>query len=196
MPTFDERFRGVANWCSSNGFVAGFPTCHENSSVTPTVYGTIVILQGVSGLDVLASTLAFPASAPDRLVATTQFAGTQGKAHGFPNFHQAGSGPALVYGTMLLDASAVYVTPVRVDEVFGTPLDPKTRPLEDWFRACADWAARKGFPAAMPTGDAGGISHGHMMMNVVVFKAGATQFRDLTGVDLKFTTKLTVGPGW
>ena len=62
MPTFEERFRAVADWCTRNNVAAGFPNCHENTNVTPALYGTILIPQGVSWQDVPRSTLGNPNS--------------------------------------------------------------------------------------------------------------------------------------
>lgn len=195
MPTFEERFRKVADWCGRNGQPAGYPNCHENTGVTPAMYGTIVITQGVSWQDVPVAALGRPNSARTRLTSAHDWAKTQGAAHGFPTFHEANHGAGVVYGVHLLTAAAVGWQDVPVQSILGNNIDPTTRPLEEWFRGAHDWAAGNGRPAAMPNGHYT-RNGGTWVMGIFAFNAGFAQWRDLSGDELGFPRNLKVGGGW
>ena len=194
MPTFPERFQKVATWCASNNVPAGFPTCHEITSSTPAVYGTCLIRQGASWLDVLATTLGNPNSERTRLTAAHDHAKTLGAAHGFPTFHQSGQGSSIVYGTYLIQQSAVQWQDVPVTEILGANIDPTSRPMEDWFRGTWDWAMRTGREAAMPNGHYARYG-ADWVIGVFSFNPGTTEFRDLTADELGYPRHYKVG-GW
>jgi hypothetical protein len=195
MPTFDERFRKVADWCASNGVPAGFPNCHEDGTKKPALHGTILINQGVTWRDVPRSTLGNPTTDRTRLTSAHDYAVSQNFAHGFPNFHQAGSGSSIVYGTFLLDAAAVTWQDVPVASILGSNIDPSARPMENWFTGAHDWAMANGRPAAMPNGHYAQYN-GTWVVGVFSFNPGFAQWRDLTATELKYPVNLTVGGGW
>ena len=195
MPTFEERFRAVADWCSANGFAAGFPNCHENTGVTPALYGTILITQGVSWQDVPRSTLGNPSTTRTRLTSAHDWAKTQGAAHGFPNFHEANYGAGIVYGTHLLTPAAVTWQDVPVQQILGANIDPTSRPMEQWFTGAHDWAMANGRVAAMPNGHYANYG-GTFVVGVFSFNQGFAQWRDLTADELKFPKKYNVGGSW
>jgi hypothetical protein len=195
MPTFEERFRGVANWCSTNGFAAGYPTCHENTSATPTKYGTIIVTQGVNGQDVPRTTLGNPNTPRTRLTSAHDWSKTQGAADAFPNFHEANYGQGVVYGTMLLAPSAVTWQDVPVVNILGNNIDPTSRQMEEWFKGTHDWAVLNGRTGAIPNGHYANYN-GTWVIGVFSFNPGFAQWRELTGAELGFPTQYTVGPGW
>ena len=195
MPTFDERFRKVADWCSSNNVAAGFPNCHEDTTRSPALYGTILISQGVTWQDVLRSTLGNPSDNRTRLTSAHDYALAQGFRHGFPTFHQSGSGSGIVYGTWLLDAAAVSWQDVPVASILGSNIDPTTRPLENWFTGAHDWAVMNGLPGAMPNGHYANYG-GNWVVGVFSFNAGFAQWRDLTATELKYPVNYKVGGSW
>lgn len=195
MPTFPERFTRVADWCSRNGVVAGFPNGHENTTVSPNLYGTILLTGPVDFRDVPASTLGNPADDRTRLTSAFDYALSQGYAHGYPTFHSAGAGSALVYGTWLLPASMVAWQDVPVAEILGGNIDPTTRPLRDWFTGAHDWATRNGHVAAMPNGHYA-QQNGTWVVGVQRFTPGSAQWRDLTATELGYARNLRVGGGW
>ena len=195
MPTFEERFRAVADWCSRNNIPAGFPNCHEDTTKSPALYGTILITSGVSWQDVPRSTLGNPNSVRARLTSAHDWAKTQGAAHGFPNFHEANYGNGVVYGTYLLTPAAVTWQDVPVAQILGSNIDPTTRPMEQWFTGAHDWAMANGKDAAMPNGHYAQYG-GNWVVGIFSFNPGVAQWRDLTGDDLRFPKQYRVGGGW
>ena len=195
MPTFEERFRKLSDWCSKNGFVAGFPTCHENTNVSPALYGAQLFTQGASWQDVPRSTLGNPPDARRRLTSAHDYAKTNGFGHGFPNFHEANYGAGVVYGTFLITTAATTWQDVPVSDTLGSNIDPTTRPLEEWFRGVHDWSQRTGKNAAMPNGHYAKYGT-NWVMGVISFPAAYVQFRDLTAAELGFPVQLKVGPSW
>lgn len=195
MPTFEERFRKVSDWCGRNNVPAGFPNCHENTGVTPALYGTILVTQGVTWQDVPRSAQGNPTTPRTRLTGAHDWAVAQGAAHGFPTFHEANYGAGVVYGTYLLTAAAVAWQDVPVQSILGANIDPTTRPMEEWFRGAHDWAIANGRPAAIPNGHYT-RNGGTWVMGVFSFNAGYAQWRDLTADDLGFPRNLKVGGGW
>lgn len=196
MPTFEERFRAVSDWCARNNVPAGFPNCHENTGASPALYGTITISQGVSWQDAPRSAQGNPTSARTRLTGAHDWAKTQGAVHGFPNFHEANpGGGGVVYGTFLLTAAAVTWQDVPVQSILGANIDPTTRPMEQWFTGAHDWAMANSKPAAMPNGHYAQYN-GTWVVGVFAFNPGFAQWRDLTADDLRFPKNLKVGGSW
>ena len=196
MPTFEQRFRAVADWCARNNTPAGFPNCHENTTVSPALYGTILITQGVSWQDVPQSAQNNPTTVRTRLTNAHDWAKTQpGIVHGFPNFHEANYGAGVVYGTFLLTAAAVTWQDVPVATILGANIDPTTRPMEQWFTGAHDWAMSNGNPAAMPNGHYAQYG-GNWVVGIFAFNAGFAEWRDLTGAELGFAKQYKVGGAW
>ena len=197
MPTFEERFRAVADWCSKNNFAAGYPTCHEVTNVSPPLYGTVLINSGVSWQDVPRATLGNPTTPRARLTSAHDWAKTQGAAHGFPNFHEANHGAGVVYGTYLLTPAAVTWQDVPVQQILGVNSDPTARPMEDWFKGAHDFAVMNGQTAAIPNGHYAN-SGGTWVVGIFTFNPGIAQWRNLTGDELGFTPpkNYSVGGSW
>lgn len=196
MPTFEERFQRVANWCSSNGYAAGFPNCHQNTTVTPALYGTFLVTQGGSWQDVLRSTLGNPSNARARLVAAHEWAKQNGFGHGWPTFHESNpGGTGVVYGTYLVTPAAVNWQDVPAAQILGANVDPGTRGLESWFTGANDWAVANSIAAAMPNGHYARYG-ATWVLGIMSFNGGYTQWRDLTADELGYPKSYKVGGGW
>ena len=185
MPTFEERFRAVADYCSRNNIPAGYPNCHQDTNVSPPVFGTILINSEVSWQDVPRSTLGNPSSVRARLTSAHDWAKTQGAAHGFPTFHEQNYGAGVVYGVHLLTPAAVTWQDVPVSDILGANIDPTGRPMEQWFTGAHDWAVNRGLTAAMPNGHYAQYG-GNWVVGIFSFNPGIAAWRDLTQADLQF----------
>lgn len=196
MPSFEERFQKVANWCAANGYAAGFPNCHENTSVTPALYGTFLITQGGTWQDVPRATLGNPNTPRTRLTAAHDWATANGFGHGWPTFHESNpGGTGVVYGTYLVTPAAVSWQDVPVSQILGSNIDPTQRPLENWFTGANDWAVQNSFAAAMPNGHYAQYG-GTWVMGIFRFNGGYVQWRDLTADELGYPKKYVVKGGW
>lgn len=195
MPTFEERFRAVADWCAKNNFAAGYPNCHELTGQTPALYGTILFNQGITWQDVPRATLGNPADVRTRLSSAHDWAKQQGAGHGFPNFHEANYGAGIVYGTYKVDPATMQLQDIGVLSILGADIDPTTRPMEEWFRGAHTWATANGHVGAMPNGHYIN-KFGHWIIGIVSFNAPFVQWRDLTGDELGFSKSYNVGGGW
>lgn len=196
MPTFQERFQKVANWCAANGYAAGFPNCHEDTTKNPALYGTFLITQGGSWQDVPRATLNNPNDPRARLGRHHDWAIANGFGHGWPTFHESNpGGTGVVYGTYLVTQQAVSWQDVPVAQLLGANIDPAQRSLESWFTGANDWAVQNGIAAAMPNGHAANYA-GTWVMGIMTFNGNYVQWRDLTATELGYPTSYKVGGGW
>ncbi len=197
LPTFDQRFRAINDWAVSNGYKAGFPTCHSANynDGRGRVYGNILLpAHVVDWRDVFASEQGNPQNLRERLTGAHDYAVRNGYLHGYPNFHQANYGQGVVYGTFLIKKNpnppVTYEPIAQWRDVPATDLgitgDPKAVPLETWFTRAHDYAARSGwFVAGMPNGHTANHGHG-WVIGVFLFRPGPgyAEFRDIPAREL------------
>ncbi|MGI9286425.1 MAG: hypothetical protein ACR2P1_13635 [Pseudomonadales bacterium] len=180
---FQERFRAVNDIAKSLGFGAGFPNFHQADYGKGFVYGTIFVKpEFVEWKDISAKDLGNPSDDAARFRAIHDWAGKNGFATGFPNFHQANpGGKGVVYGAQLLKAGAVEWKDIPAKDL-GNPSDDAAR-----FRATYNWATKNGYVAGFPNfhqANPGGkgVVHGTLLL-----KKEVAEWRDILAADLSKT---------
>ena len=109
--SFDGRFRAVNDWAGGNGYAGAFPNFHQAdyNDGRGVVFGVIALNSGVArGIDVPMSELGNPTTPEERFRAVNDWAGRNGYAGAFPNFHQAdyNDGRGVVFGVIALNSGA------------------------------------------------------------------------------------------
>ncbi len=105
----DILFRQINDYVGVHGFAGGYTNFHQANYGCGVVRGTILIRPPFGECrDVKAADLGNPPVSDwgARFRATNDYAARNGFVSGFPNFHHFDHGSGLVYGTILLPASA------------------------------------------------------------------------------------------
>jgi hypothetical protein len=113
-----------------------------------------------------------------------RFAGVQGYAGGFPNFHETDHGHGVVYGTYLFTHAAVEWRDVARGELVVH--DPGVVHMEDVaavVRAVNRWAGARGFAAGFPTFEQAMTSNG-AVLGALLLRPGHSQWQDVRRADL------------
>lgn len=101
-------FRAANDYAVRNGYLAGFPNCHQTDYGAGQVFGVHLIKHGAGEWrDVPRSQLGNPTltNVADMMRAAASYASSTGFAAGFPTFHESG-GASGVYGVVLLPATS------------------------------------------------------------------------------------------
>jgi LGFP repeat len=194
FPAISARFRGTHDFARRHGFAGGFPNFHRADSPRGTVFGNLLLKDSVAEFrDVSATDLGSPA--PEDLGARFRAAHAFARRSGFigalPNFFQAGEGPGLVYGTMLLRENVAEFRDVLADEL-GNP-DPND--IAGRFRATHDFARRNGFMAGFPNFFEADTPRGRVYGTLLI-KEQDVVFQDLTSHDLFPQVFGAIGDRW
>lgn len=180
------RFRAVHDWAKGRGvYHAGWPNFHAATYSNPhrTVYGHHLLKdEYVDWRDAPASQVGAN-KVRERFARTHDYAKQLGYQHGFPNFHQAVKGGGTVHGTHLVPPGTCVFHDVRVADLGMGTGDPTKHPMDRWFTAVADYAARQGYAAAMPTGHYAKYSQG-WVIGVMLFPVGRVDWHDIRGREL------------
>lgn len=120
------RFRACHAFARRNGFIGAFPNFFQAGEGPGTVYGTMLLREGVAEFrDVAAAELGNPdpADISTRFRVTHDFARRNGFLAGYPNFFLADQPQGRVYGTLLIkEADAAFADLNSKDlfpQVFG-----------------------------------------------------------------------------
>ena len=88
VPTSDERFRAVARWVATRGFVGGFPNFFEAAYNGVKVYGTILFKSpAAEWRDLPFAQLPPFNNLADRMIVVSDWAVNAGFFSGFPNYY-------------------------------------------------------------------------------------------------------------
>jgi len=189
----DVLFRRVNDYASVNGFVGGFTNFHQADYGCGLVRGTLLLRpRFAQGRDVLASEMGNPANADwgARFRAANDYAYRNGFVGGFPNFHQADYGNGLVYGTMLLPATAAEGRDVSA-AVLG---NPPANDIGARFRAANDYAVLSGFATGFPNFHQADHGQG-LVYGTILLKHAAVEVRDVLDDALSIFSTFTFDNG-
>ncbi|MFD3003643.1 PASTA domain-containing protein [Pontibacter toksunensis] len=182
-----RRFRAVNDWCvrSSGVYAAGWPNFHSETYHNPlrTVYGHFLLKPSIVHWRDVPATEYGATDMRTRFTGAYDYAVRHGYQHGFPNFHEANYGQGVVYGTFLILPGACEWRDVPAAELGLGTGDPTRFPMNRWFTGASDYAARRGYAAAMPNGHYANYG-GEYVCGVVVFPPGKAAWADIRGREL------------
>jgi hypothetical protein len=194
FPTVSARFRATHDFARRNGFMGGFPNFNFATGSRGTVFGSMLLRESVAAFrDVTATELGDPDEQDlgARFRACHVFARRNGFIGAFPNFFQAGEGPGLVYGTVLLREGVAEFRDVAAGELGNPePADISTR-----FRVTHDYARRNGFLAGYPNFFLADQPQGRVYGTILIKEADAA-FKDLDSKDLFPQVFGAIGDKW
>jgi hypothetical protein len=185
----EQRFREANDYASAHRFLSGFPNFHQSDYGLGTVYGTILLGADVAEWrDIPARDLGSPPGGDvgARFRAANDWAGRNGYAGGFPNFHQADYGNGVVYGTILLKPGTADWRDVPARELGN----PQGGDVGARFRATNDWALRNGYATGFPNFHQADYGNG-VVYGTILLKHGTAHWRDVyeyvMGIFSRFT---------
>jgi hypothetical protein len=119
-------FRAANDYAARNGYEAAFPNFHQADHGQGVVYGTILLKPGVTEWRDVPRNAYGVYDIEDvgaMMRAANDYAGRNGFAAAFPNFHQADHGQGVVYGTILFHPGMTVWRDVPADllRMFSTP---------------------------------------------------------------------------
>jgi hypothetical protein len=179
-----QRFRAISDWCVARGVHrAGWPNFHRANygDDRGDVYGHFLLQESVAEWRDVASAEYDTTDLRRCFTSAFDYAVRHGYQHGFPNFHEAGFGQGLVYGTFLVPVGKCEFRDVPAKELALT--DPAGASMDAWFRGAGDYAVRNAFAAGMPTGHYADNGDGPMC-GIVLFPSGNADWADIPGSEL------------
>jgi hypothetical protein len=174
---WDRRFRECNDYALWHGFAGAWPNFHQANYGDGIVYGTHLLLRGVSELrDVPRNEYGNvdAADVPGMFRAANVYATTHGYRAGIPTFHQADSGTGTVYGTHLIHMSTADFRDVAAAElgVFDVADAPAM------LRAASVYASQHGYAAGVPTFHQADYGGGPVF-GLILFRSDVTTWRDV-----------------
>jgi hypothetical protein len=145
-----EAFRNRTLTAPAMGFVAGFPTFHEQVQGRNHLSGTVFVTHASADWRDVPLVELGNVSLDDfagRMRASNTWASQHGYIGGFPTFFHADYGSGIVCGTTLIKAAGAEFRDISLLELGSPSLDD----FEARFRATQDYALREGFVGGFPT---------------------------------------------
>lgn len=188
------RFRATHDFARRQGLAGGYPNFNFAPGPLGTVFGSLLLRDSVAGFrDVRAAEIGHPPfdDIGARFRALHVFARSHGAIGALPNFHSAGSGDDLVYGTMLLKENVAEFRDVPAAELGHADVDD----ISLRFRVTHDYARRNGFMAGFPNFFFADTPNGRVYGTILI-REQDVEFRDLSSKDLFPQVFGAIGERW